>query len=38
MELLGHAFFFFPNVDTGDYNVVYRRRDGDHGLIEPERA
>jgi putative sigma-54 modulation protein len=38
MELLGHDFFFFPNVDTGDYNVVYRRRDGDHGLIEPERG
>jgi putative sigma-54 modulation protein len=38
MQLLGHDFFFFPNVDTGDYNVVYRRRDGDHGLIEPERG
>lgn len=38
IQLLGHDFFFFPNVYTGDYNVVYRRRDGDHGLIEPERG
>ena len=38
MQLLGHDFFFFPNVDTGDYNMVYRRRNGDHGLIEPERG
>ena len=36
MELLSHGFFFFHNVDTGGYAVVYRRHDGDHGLIEPE--
>ena len=38
MELLSHDFFFFRNVDTNEYNVVYRRHDGDHGLIEPEMA
>src|SRR3954454_24115434 len=35
MELLDHAFFVFTNADTGEINVVYRRRDGDYGLIEP---
>ncbi len=36
MELLGHDFFVFQNSDTGAVNVVYRRKDGDYGLIEPE--
>lgn len=36
MELLGHAFFVFRNSATHDVNVVYRRRAGDYGLIEPE--
>ena len=36
MELLGHSFFVFSNSDTGDVNVVYKRKDGDYGLIEPE--
>jgi putative sigma-54 modulation protein len=35
MDLLGHGFYFFSNSDTGESNVVYRRRDGDYGLIEP---
>lgn len=35
MELLDHAFFVFTNADTGQINVVYRRRDGNYGLIEP---
>ncbi|MBS7525780.1 ribosome-associated translation inhibitor RaiA [Fusibacter paucivorans] len=35
MELLGHDFFVFLNGDTEEVNVVYRRRDGDYGLIEP---
>ncbi len=35
MELLDHAFFVFTNADTGEINVVYRRRDGNYGLIEP---
>lgn len=34
MELLGHAFFLFTNADTGAAAVVYRRHDGDVGLIE----
>ena len=38
MELLSHDFFLFFDVDTDDYNVVYRRRDGDYGVIEPEMA
>lgn len=38
MELLGHDFFFFQSAETGQYNVLYRRRDGDYGLIEPEGA
>ncbi|MCI0441346.1 MAG: ribosome-associated translation inhibitor RaiA [Chloroflexi bacterium] len=35
MELLGHGFFLFYNIDTSDYNVVYRRNDGDYGVIVP---
>jgi putative sigma-54 modulation protein len=35
MELLGHAFFFFSNADTGATAVVYQRADGDIGLILP---
>ena len=34
MELLGHTFFVFKNVDTGKINVVYKRNDGDYGIIE----
>ena len=34
MELLGHSFFVFKNVDTGKINVVYKRNDGDYGVIE----
>jgi len=37
MELLGHDFFVFFNASTGQVNVLYRRRDGNYGLIEPER-
>lgn len=36
MELLGHDFFVFSNADDDQINVVYRRRDGNYGLIEPE--
>jgi putative sigma-54 modulation protein len=38
MELLGHEFFFFLNGETGQHNVIYRRRDGDYTVIEPERV
>ncbi|MEX2100819.1 MAG: ribosome-associated translation inhibitor RaiA [Acidimicrobiia bacterium] len=34
MELLGHAFFFFTNTETGRAALLYRRADGDLGLIE----
>jgi putative sigma-54 modulation protein len=34
LELLGHEFFLFTNAGTGACSVVYRRRDGDLGLIE----
>lgn len=36
MNLLGHDFFVFTNAMTEQVNVVYRRRSGDYGLIEPE--
>ena len=35
MESLGHAFFVFVNAENEHVNVLYRRRDGDFGLIEP---
>jgi putative sigma-54 modulation protein len=35
LELIGHDFFVFRNAETDTINVVYRRRDGDYGLIEP---
>jgi len=35
MEALGHDFFLFRNVDTDLVSVIYRRHDGDYGLIEP---
>jgi putative sigma-54 modulation protein len=34
-ELLGHSFFVFTNVETGDVNVIYRRKDGGYGLLKP---
>lgn len=36
--LLGHDFFLFRNADSGEMNVLYKRRDGKLGLIEPELA
>ena len=36
MELLAHSFFVFLNIETDSVNVVYRRKDGNYGLIEPE--
>ncbi len=35
MEALGHTFFMFRNLDSGEINVIYLRADGDYGLIEP---
>ena len=36
LELIGHDFFVFRNAESEDVNVVYRRRDGNYGLIEPQ--
>jgi len=36
LELIGHDFFVFQNAETNEVNVVYRRRDGNYGLIEPQ--
>lgn len=36
MELLGHNFFVFFNAENEEVNVVYKRKDGSYGLIEPE--
>ncbi len=38
MQLLGHDFFVFFNSETNSVNVVYRRRDGNFGLIEPDNV
>ena len=37
MELLGHSFYVFENAEDGQVNVLYQRKDGNYGLIEPER-
>ncbi len=36
MELIGHNFFVFRDGDTDEINVVYKRKNGTYGLIEPE--
>ncbi|MDK2820469.1 MAG: putative sigma-54 modulation protein [Clostridia bacterium] len=36
MNLLGHNFFVFSNAETEEVNVLYKRKDGNYGLIEPE--
>ncbi len=38
MELLDHDFFLFHNAETNRHSVVYRRADGDYGVIEPDAA
>ena len=35
MELLNHSFYVFRNAETDEVNVVYKRKGGDYGLIEP---
>lgn len=35
MNLIGHSFFVFSNAETEEINVVYKRKDGNYGLIEP---
>jgi putative sigma-54 modulation protein len=36
MELLGHDFFVFYNSEVNSITVLYRRRSGDYGLLQPE--
>ena len=36
MELIGHNFFVFKDSDTNSVNVIYKRKDGNYGLIEPD--
>ena len=36
MELVGHDFFIFNNADTGRFSVVYKRKDGYYGIVEPK--
>lgn len=36
MDMLGHSFFVFSNSESEEVNVVYKRKDGRYGLIEPE--
>ncbi|MDD5190838.1 MAG: ribosome-associated translation inhibitor RaiA [Dehalococcoidales bacterium] len=36
MELLGHDFFLFNNAATKELNLLYRRKDGNYSIIEPE--
>lgn len=38
MELLGHEAFLFKNIESGKYTMVYRKRDGTYGLVEPKDA
>ena len=36
MDLLGHNFFVYQDADSNNVNVIYKRKDGDYGLLEPE--
>jgi putative sigma-54 modulation protein len=36
MDMIGHSFFVFANADNGHTSVVYRRKDGRYGLIDPQ--
>lgn len=36
MNLLGHTFFMFRNDVSNEINVVYKRNDGQYGVLEPE--
>jgi putative sigma-54 modulation protein len=36
MELLGHSFFVYASAENNEVNVIYKRKDGNYGLIEPE--
>lgn len=36
MNMVGHQFYMYRNAQSGEINVVYRRKDGTYGLLEPE--
>ena len=36
MNMIGHQFYMFRDMQTGEIHVVYRRRDGNYGLIAPD--
>ena len=36
MELLGHNFFIFTSAETDAITVIYKRKDGNYGILEPE--
>jgi putative sigma-54 modulation protein len=36
MELLGHSFYVFINAGEDELNILYRRNDGNYGLLQPE--
>lgn len=36
MDLLGHNFFVYQDADSNKVNVIYKRKDGDYGLLEPD--
>lgn len=38
MEMVGHSFYMFLNDESGQHNVIYRREDGNYGLIQPFEA
>ena len=38
MNLIGHQFYMFRNAKTNDINVVYKRKDGNYGVLEPEQV
>lgn len=38
MEMLGHDFYAFVNASSGVVNILYRRRDGNYGLLEPDAS
>lgn len=35
MELLGHGSFLFRNIENNKYSMIYKRKDGSYGLVEP---
>jgi putative sigma-54 modulation protein len=38
MDLIGHDFFIFLDARTNDYALLYKRKDGDYGLLTPRRG